>query len=595
MKPLAFDNVPLALRELTQWILWRSETRGDKPTKIPYCTDGKNAKSNDRTTWDSFENAREVAWQYSGIGFVFSADDPFIGIDLDGCRDSHTGKIAEWAREVILKFNAYAEVSPSETGVKIFCRGKLPFANGRKVEVKQEPICDKTPAVEMYDRGRYFAVTGWVLKGQLQVAECQAAIDWFKEKFFPNEPAKPIPDFRSNDAVVERARKYLAKMPPAVSGQSGHNATFHAACVLALGFELSESDAISLMLEFNQRCQPPWSDKDINRKVREALKQSGARGYLRNAAPAHWDRVQVPTYSEPKAKPELTQTTIADAADQYITMVERGQISLVETSIADLDCALCGGLGFGEMVIFAGRPSHGKSAVALQCLHHWTDMQVHGYPCCIVSEEMSSLMLGKRTVQHLVSLPEEHWRTQSDRLRDEMQCYRESHAPCFIIENSRTAEAAASAIEKRVESDGVRCAVIDYAQLLQSPGKSRYEQITNTSIALRQLASRCNIVLLVLCHLNREIEKRSTFTPSIADIKDTGQLEQDADVVSFLVWPHRINKDKPRGEYQFFIYKNRNRGTNGDNLVTCHFDPMRQSFRDAFPKEFADREEKIPL
>ena len=58
-------------------------------------------------------------------------------------------------------------------------------------------------------------------------------------------------------AVIERARKYVARMPPAVSGQSGHNATFHVACVLALGFGLGEGEALALLREHSETCQPP--------------------------------------------------------------------------------------------------------------------------------------------------------------------------------------------------------------------------------------------------------------------------------------------------------------------------------------------------
>lgn len=590
---MSIENIPLAMRELNQWILWRLVERDGKETKLPYQTDGKPAKSNDRSTWDSFVNVRQWLYQYSGLGFVFSADDDFIGIDLDGCRDPQNGMVADWAKEIILKFSAYAEVSPSQTGVKIFCRGKSPFGNGRKIAVEVEATTDKTPAIEVYDRGRYFAVTGLVLRGQTEPHERQEAIDWLKEKYFRDEPAKPIQDFRSNDAVVERARKYLAKLPAAISGQSGHNATFHAACVLVLGFELSESDAIGLMGDFNARCVPPWGEKEIARKVREASKQPGPRGYLRNVAPANWDRVRVPPTTP--AKPEEPETeiiTLADASLQFLESIKSGKSNLITTSIFDLDYALGGGVEYGEMVVFAARPSHGKSAIALQCLHEWTRI---GLPCCMVSEEMSSLMLGKRTVQHITSLNSEHWLTQSDKVEGELRRYKDTHAPCYILDGNRTAQKAAERIERCVDDYGVRCAVVDYAQLLQSPGRGRYEQITNTSITLRQIASRLKIVLLVLCQLNRAVEGRQgKFMPTIADIKDSGQIEQDADVISLLVWPHRVDKDEPRNMYQFYVAKNRNRQIN-DYVVNCHFEPSRQAFRDQFPNEFEHAEsEGIP-
>ena len=116
-------------------------------------------------------------------------------------------------------------------------------------------------------------------------------------------------------------------------------------------------------------------------------------------------------------------------------------------------------------------------------------------------------------------------------------------------------------------------------QLLQSPGKSRYEQVTNTSIALRQLASRTKIVLLVLAQLSRGVEQRSgQFLPIMSDIKDSGQLEQDADVILFQCWPHQLVQTEPKDRYQFFVAKNRNRETR-QWCVECRFDPDRQMFR----------------
>jgi hypothetical protein len=592
---LNFDRVPQALRGRPQWVLWQLAERGGKPTKIPVRLDGTMAKANDPTTWDEFDTVREAfdPPKHAGVGFVFSADDPFCGIDLDGCRDPQTGLVAEWAREVILKLDSYAELSPSKTGVKVFCRAASPFAGGRKVEPPGlERVCDKTPAIEVYDRLRYFAVTGWQLRGPAEPQDRAEALGWLKDKYWPEEPRHtPAPaDFHSTDAVVERARKYLAKLPPAVSGQSGHNATFHAACVLVLGFELSEADATALMLEFNQRCEPPWSERDIARKVREAGKQPGRRGYLRNAAPANWGRIPVPTYTQPAPAPEPRTTTLVEAGRKYIESVRRGEANLIGTSVPDLDYALGGGLEFGEMVIFAARPSHGKSAVALQAVHDWT---AAGMPCLIVSEEMSAMMLGKRTLQYITALPQESWEVRTGDLEDELEEYGRGRAPCYVAEGCGTAAAAVAAIEKHVREDGVRCVVVDYAQLLRSEGRSRYEQITNTSIFLRQAASMHKVILLVLCQLNREVEHRGgAFLPVMSDLRDSGQLEQDADVITFLCWPHRLDRQEPESKYQFFIAKNRNRATR-EHAVVCRFLPDRQRFMDALPEIMNERADAI--
>ena len=112
-----------------------------------------------------------------------------------------------------------------------------------------------------------------------------------KELGVSGQQATPNVDWRSHSAVVDRARKYVAKLPGAVSGNNGHNQTFHAACVLVHGFELSKPEALDVMSEWNQTCDPPWEQHELERKVSEADKQTGERGYLRNASPENWERL----------------------------------------------------------------------------------------------------------------------------------------------------------------------------------------------------------------------------------------------------------------------------------------------------------------
>ena len=84
-------------------------------------------------------------------------------------------------------------------------------------------------------------------------------------------------------SVVERARLYLQRCPPAVSGQFGHKATFRVACLLVQGFALSEAEALGLLREWNQTCRPPWSEAELAYKVASALAAPSKNpiGYLR--------------------------------------------------------------------------------------------------------------------------------------------------------------------------------------------------------------------------------------------------------------------------------------------------------------------------
>ena len=572
------QRIPAELQDRPQWVLWRIVTRDGQETKLPYQVGGDMAKSNDPTTWTTCSKVFAAARGYNGIGFVFAADDPYCGIDLDGCRDPQTGTVAEWAREIILAMGSYAEVSPSGIGVKIWIRGKWK-GQGHKQPVDAPKTSDKTPAIEIYDSLRYFAVTGRQLQGMGEIIERQEQLDALQEKFWKaTAAAQSVPpvDFRSDAAVVDRARKYVAKMPVSVSGSGGHNAAFHVACTLCLGFGLSDGDALALMQEWNAGCQPPWSERDLRHKVEQALKQPGDRGYLRNVAPQNYERVKVPAYKMPTPKPEPKITTLESAATSYVETLKSGRERLMDLGIPELDHAIGGGAEPGELFLLAARPSHGKSAVALQMAHHLTSQ---GKPIAFVSEEMSALAIGKRALQYASDVPQEHWTTRVEVLERQLSQHFSGRAPCILIEQCRTAEAAAEAIRAAKKEHNIECAIVDYAQLLGSEGKGRYEQITNTSVCLRQITSETQILLVALCQLNRQIEQRHPFVPKMCDLRDTGQLEQDADVLVFSVWPHRIDPHNDPYEYQFFVAKNRNRAIN-EPALKCRFEPSRQRFVD---------------
>jgi len=93
------------------------------------------------------------------------------------------------------------------------------------------------------------------------------------------------------------------------------------------------------------------------------------------------------------------------------------------------------------------------------------------------------------------------------------------------------------------------------------------------------VTNETQVLLITLCQLNREIEKRNNFVPCSSDLRDSGQLEQDADAVIFGVWPHRVKPDCDPNLYQFFVSKNRNRDIN-QRAVQCRFEPGRQRFLD---------------
>jgi len=157
------ENIPEELTERPQWVCWRLEEREGEPTKVLYTPGTRSrASSTDLMTWRTFEDALEAyeasePMAYDGVGFVFCSADPFVGVDLDDCRDPETGEVAAWARRIIdATQEGHAEVSPSGTGIHIIVAGK----------VREGGIKKKIPGkgkVEMYSRERFFTITGKVL------------------------------------------------------------------------------------------------------------------------------------------------------------------------------------------------------------------------------------------------------------------------------------------------------------------------------------------------------------------------------------------------------------------------------------------------
>lgn len=583
MQPITITNIPDELRNRPQWVLWKFI--GDDKRKCLFQTNGQAAKTNDPATWTTFANCHAMGLNsrgWEGVGYVFSADDPYCGIDLDGCRNPEEGHLAPWAVEIIKQLDGYAELSPSKSGVKIFVRAKWGEHGSKRPLPDMPTVCTKAPGIEVYDRLRFFTVTGIVVGGQKTIGDdSQLAVEAIRERFFQSQPVTPRgADWRSSDKVYERARAYIAKMEPAVSGSAGHDKTFKAACAMVLGFGLSQDDALSLMREYNATCQPPWSERELVHKVKQADQQSGERGYLRNASPENYHHVEkvTPNYREqPPQEPEpesssVTVTLMKDAAEQYLATVESGGANLIELGLPDLDYGLGGGVEPGEMIIFAARPSHGKSMAAQQVIHNKT---AEGVPCVFVSEEMGSLAIGKRTIQFASEVHGEHWGHESSRVRSELTKHFGKRAPCYILEGCRTVERVAEQITKYVTTHNCGLAVVDYAQLLSAKGKGRYEQITAVSMGLKKLATEVKIPIIVLCQMSRSIEGRPTFIPTMSDLKETGQFEQDADVIVSQVWPHRLDPKRDPTEYLMFINKNRNRPIN-QNPVKCIFEPGRQ-------------------
>ncbi|MCG3180457.1 MAG: hypothetical protein BIFFINMI_02818 [Phycisphaerae bacterium] len=186
-RPFDITVVPAALRQLPQWVVWKVIVRDGKPTKCPMdAKTGGPADSTDPATWATFDQAM-AAWQassqYAGVGFVFTGEAGFCGVDLDDSIDPASGELKPWGRQIVDQLDSYTEVSPSGGGVKVFIRGRKPGNRCRKGYHDGE--------VEIYDTGRFFTVTGQRLDGvSADVEDRQGQLDaLYVEVFGPPQAA----------------------------------------------------------------------------------------------------------------------------------------------------------------------------------------------------------------------------------------------------------------------------------------------------------------------------------------------------------------------------------------------------------------------
>ena len=135
--PLDPDGIPQGLKDRPQWVLWRYEydPAKSKPwTKVPYSArNSRRASHSAPGSWSDFQTALNLynKGQWAGIGYVFSKEDPFCGVDLDDCRNAGNGTIHQDKRIYVERLASYTEISPSGTGLHVIIEGRL-SGGGRK-------------------------------------------------------------------------------------------------------------------------------------------------------------------------------------------------------------------------------------------------------------------------------------------------------------------------------------------------------------------------------------------------------------------------------------------------------------------------------
>lgn len=254
---MSFEKIPDELKALKQWICWELVDRDGKKTKLPINPKtGKLASTTDASTWTDFDAAVMASTGFSGIGFVFTDKDPYCGIDMDGHIDD---ELIEW-------IGSYTELSQSGNGAHIICRAKLPETGRRSGNL------------EIYDSGRYFVMTGNVIRQKHAIDDAQDQIDTFMVHVFGKaEEKKPVRASVPSGDVFERIRSSAQsdKFNRLWSGDvSGHDSASEAdAALLSILRFWTGGDKEAAFALFAQSglVRPKWQRADYRERTWAAI------------------------------------------------------------------------------------------------------------------------------------------------------------------------------------------------------------------------------------------------------------------------------------------------------------------------------------
>jgi replicative DNA helicase len=232
----------------------------------------------------------------------------------------------------------------------------------------------------------------------------------------------------------------------------------------------------------------------------------------------------------------------------------QGALTGLATGFGDLD-KMTSGLQPGDMVVIAARPSMGKTSLAMNIAEHVAINE--GLPVGVFSLEMTSEALVMRLLCSLARVNgravRDGFMSEGDFKRLTGAAAKLSKAPLFIDDTAGLSILQLRARARRLwQQHNLKLIVIDYLQLMHSTSKkakdSRQQEVAELSNGVKALAKELKVPVIVLCQLNRELEKDKDRKPKLSDLRESGAIEQDADLVGLLYKPAKEEDDAARDE-----------------------------------------------
>jgi replicative DNA helicase len=278
-------------------------------------------------------------------------------------------------------------------------------------------------------------------------------------------------------------------------------------------------------------------------------------------------------------------------AKSAITLLQdrcAGKNDAIPTGWTQMDKMLRGGLRGGQIFVIAGRPGAGKTAFALSLL---SSLCSSGVPTGFISLEMSTEEVGVRllAIESQVDVGRYDNQTQpteGDMKKLALATARISKTKVLVNDRaSQTAQSIAAKARRWVRTEGMKVLAVDYLQLITaSEGRERREQIDAISRSMKLLAKELKIPIILLAQLNRAIERDGNRKPRLSDLRESGAIEQDADVVGMLYAAEQQESDAPQsGARKINLYIAKQRAGPSGSDVPFSFRPELTRFDPVSP------------
>lgn len=535
------NTIPSDLKDRAQWLTWFKAKDGNKVPK---------GRTNDPSTWCVFSAVSAL----KKIAFVIYADDPYTGVDLDNCIDER-GQYREWARPILEKFKglSYCEYSPSGRGVKLLTIGtKLPNSRCAHVVAKASDG-DKAQQIECYDNRRFWTITGSCIgQGFEKIGLGQSAVDWLCSTYLTRSTPQQAPASQQthyHSDVESQVSRYLSAIPGAVSGQKGHDQTLKVAIALVKGFNLPKNVALRILRdEYNGRCSPPWSERELQHKVDDAdrLPDTKERGWkIRSQQPGSV-KASPATASPKDAPPPPPTCRAASILTEYLVKLREGRLPRLLKQHSALD-----GIEVGEglVTVIGAPPGQGKTALASQVMFDALELD-EKIRVVIANAETSFEGLLRREFARTTRIP-------SDQIRfgdlDDKQLTAITEASVGLLPRLQRVSVLNDPHDldqlMRLKDEPPGLVVVDYLQKFAPFDKDPRIGVNMVMSGMRSLAKSGWAVLCLSATTRAKDGKHDSKSLSLSSFKESGEIEFNADSCYLLC------DQGPENESQDYIRK----------------------------------------